>query len=68
MLKESIAFSSFSVNDIQRARDFYGRTLGLEFSEMPEGLELRIAGGTCRYSYIPSLTIFPQHSRSLIFR
>ena len=51
MLKESSAFSSFSVNDIQKARDFYGRTLGLEFSEMPEGLELHIAGGAKIFIY-----------------
>jgi catechol 2,3-dioxygenase-like lactoylglutathione lyase family enzyme len=30
MLKESKAFSGFSVNDIQKAKDFYGRTLGLQ--------------------------------------
>ena len=51
MLKESSAFSSFSVNDIQKAKDFYGRTLGLEVSEMPEGLELHIAGGTRIFIY-----------------
>ena len=51
MLKESSAFSSFSVNDIQKAKDFYGRTLGLEVSEMPEGLELHIAGGTKIFIY-----------------
>jgi len=32
MLNTSKAFSSFSVNDIQRAREFYGKTLGLELS------------------------------------
>jgi catechol 2,3-dioxygenase-like lactoylglutathione lyase family enzyme len=30
MLDTSKAFSSFSVNDIQKAREFYGKTLGLE--------------------------------------
>ena len=29
MLNTSKAFSSFSVNDIQKAREFYGKTLGL---------------------------------------
>jgi catechol 2,3-dioxygenase-like lactoylglutathione lyase family enzyme len=37
MLKISKAFSSFSVNDIQKAREFYGKTLGLELSSGPEG-------------------------------
>jgi hypothetical protein len=27
--KNSPAFASFSVNDTQKARDFYGKTLGL---------------------------------------
>lgn len=30
MLDPNKAFSSFSVNDIQKARDFYGKTLGIE--------------------------------------
>jgi catechol 2,3-dioxygenase-like lactoylglutathione lyase family enzyme len=37
MLKKSRAFSSFSVNDIQKAREFYGRTLELDLSNGPEG-------------------------------
>jgi catechol 2,3-dioxygenase-like lactoylglutathione lyase family enzyme len=37
MLDTGKAFSSFSVDDIQRAKDFYGRTLGLEVSSGPEG-------------------------------
>jgi len=40
MLETSKAFSSFSVDDLQRAKEFYGRTLGLKISESPEGLEL----------------------------
>src|SRR2546422_11228011 len=45
MFKDTKAFSSFSVDDLQKAKDFYGRSLGLEVSEMPEGLALNIAGG-----------------------
>lgn len=44
MFKNTKAFSSFSVNDLKKAKEFYGRTLGLEVSESPEGLELHIAG------------------------
>ncbi len=36
MFKSTKAFSSFSVNDIQKAKDFYGWTLGLEVTEVPE--------------------------------
>ena len=48
MFKNSKAFSSFSVNDIKRAKDFYGRTLGLEVNDgkMPGILNIKFAGGT----------------------
>ncbi|HKB84566.1 MAG TPA: VOC family protein [Ignavibacteriaceae bacterium] len=36
MLKSSKAFSSFSVNDSEKAKQFYTKTLGLEVSEVPE--------------------------------
>jgi catechol 2,3-dioxygenase-like lactoylglutathione lyase family enzyme len=45
MLAQSRAFSGFSVNDIGQARDFYGRTLGLEVSEVHGLLTLHLAGG-----------------------
>ncbi len=45
MLKESKAFSGFSVNDIQKAKDFYGRTLGLQVSESHGLLTLQLTGG-----------------------
>jgi catechol 2,3-dioxygenase-like lactoylglutathione lyase family enzyme len=45
MLKESKAFSGFSVNDIQKPKDFYGRTLGLQVSESHGLLTLQLAGG-----------------------
>lgn len=45
MLRGSKAFSGFSVNDIQKAKEFYGRTLGLEVSESNGLLNLQLAGG-----------------------
>jgi catechol 2,3-dioxygenase-like lactoylglutathione lyase family enzyme len=45
MFKDTHAFSTFSVNDLQKAQEFYGQTLGLEISETKEGLGLKIAGG-----------------------
>jgi catechol 2,3-dioxygenase-like lactoylglutathione lyase family enzyme len=45
MLKESKAFSGFSANDIPKAKEFYGRTLGLEVSEDHGLLTLHLAGG-----------------------
>lgn len=41
IFKEANSFSSFSVNDVRKARDFYRETLGLDVSETSEGLELR---------------------------
>ena len=37
MINTKKAFSSFSVNDVQKAKEFYGKTLGLELSSGPEG-------------------------------
>jgi catechol 2,3-dioxygenase-like lactoylglutathione lyase family enzyme len=44
MFKEDKAFSSFSVDNLQRAKEFYGKTLGLEIAEAHGLLELHIAG------------------------
>lgn len=40
MFESQNAFASFSVNDLKKAKEFYGRTLGLKVSESKEGLEL----------------------------
>jgi len=46
MFKDAEAFSTFSVNDLKQAKEFYGQTLGLDVAETPEGLELNLAGST----------------------
>ena len=47
MFKDTKAFSGFSVNDLQKAKEFYGQTLGLDVADAPMGLlQLNIAGGT----------------------
>ena len=45
-LRRSKAFSGFSVNDIPRAREFYGNTLGLVVYEANGMLTLKLGGGT----------------------
>ena len=45
MLRDSKAFSGFSANDIGKAKDFYGRRLGLDVSETNGLLTLHLAGG-----------------------
>lgn len=47
MFKNTKAFSGFSVNDIQTAKQFYSQTLGLSVEEGDMGiLTLKISGGT----------------------
>jgi predicted enzyme related to lactoylglutathione lyase len=53
VLRDSKAFSGFSVNDIARAKQFYGTTLGLDVSESNGMLTLRLAGGA-------SVLIYPK--------
>ena len=45
MFKDSKAFSGFSVNDLQKAKAFYGETLGVTVVDSPAGLGLQLAGG-----------------------
>ena len=45
MFKTMKAFCSFSVDDMAKAKAFYAGTLGLNVKEIPEGLELHLAGG-----------------------
>src|SRR5262245_57902625 len=52
MLKDSPAFSGFSVNDISQAKAFYGGTLGLDVTEGEMGsLELSLGGGQRVFVY-----------------
>lgn len=45
MLRDSHAFSGFSVDDVTTARAFYGETLGLEVAEENGMLTLDLASG-----------------------
>jgi len=51
LFRESGAFSSFSVNDLSKAKAFYGKTLGLDISDQPEGLQLNLADGLNVFLY-----------------
>jgi catechol 2,3-dioxygenase-like lactoylglutathione lyase family enzyme len=51
MLEAANAFSGFSVDDLDRAKQFYGETLGLSVSENPAGLELQFGGGARVFVY-----------------
>jgi len=51
IFKDAKCFSSFSVNDIEKAKEFYGQTLGLKVSQQEEGLELNLPGGNAVFLY-----------------
>ncbi|MCA1692085.1 MAG: VOC family protein [Acidimicrobiales bacterium] len=51
MLKDSPAFSGYSVNDLDAAKDFYRGKLGLEVTEEPAGLGLKLASGGTVFMY-----------------
>ncbi|HEV7701660.1 MAG TPA: VOC family protein [Pyrinomonadaceae bacterium] len=44
-------FSTFSIKDVGKAKEFYGETLGLEVSEEMEGLNLGIPDGDSLFLY-----------------
>ena len=45
MLEHNMAFSTFSADDIPRAKEFYGETLGLNVEDQMDGLAVHLAGG-----------------------
>lgn len=51
MLGESKAFTTFAVPDVDQAKEFYGKTLGLSFREEMGGLVLDLAGGSTIFVY-----------------
>lgn len=52
MFKDNKAFSGFSVDDIDKAKDFYGNTLGLAVEEQGGmGLELTLGSGAKVFVY-----------------
>lgn len=52
MFKDSKAFSGFSVDDLAKAKTFYGETLGLSVIEQPGmGLSLQLGSGAEVFVY-----------------
>ncbi|MGV9457096.1 VOC family protein [Streptomyces sp. NPDC003635] len=51
MLGQSKAFSGFAVDDIGRAKEFYGTTLGIRVSEEHGNLVLHLGGDTTVFVY-----------------
>jgi predicted enzyme related to lactoylglutathione lyase len=54
VLQDSKAFSGFSVDDLDAAKRFYGKTLGLKVKDGPMGtMDLVVGGGT-------SIVVYPK--------
>ena len=51
MFKQTKTFSSYSADDIPRAKEFYATTLGLEVTDEMDGLGLHLAGGSDVFIY-----------------
>ncbi len=51
MFKDNKAFSGFSVDDVPRAKQFYGETLGLDVSDEMAGLALHLGSGADVFVY-----------------
>ncbi|MHB8613248.1 MAG: VOC family protein [Candidatus Dormibacteraceae bacterium] len=49
MISAKNAFSGFSVNDLEAARQFYSETLGVDVETVPAGLWLKIGPGILAY-------------------
>src|SRR5688572_6923967 len=57
MFANTPAFSSFAVNDLAKAKAFYGQTLGLPLSEPMGQLTLKLTSGGDVFIYVK-----PDHS------
>jgi predicted enzyme related to lactoylglutathione lyase len=62
MFRNTSAFSGFSVDDLGKAKQFYGQKLGLKVVEIPEGLELHLAGGGKVFIYESDDYTAPEHT------
>lgn len=51
MLKDSPAFSGFSVKNLEETEDFYSKTLGLDVTMQPEGLLIHLGSGADVFAY-----------------
>lgn len=51
MFDATLAFSSFSVDSLDKAKEFYGDTLGLEVTQDAMGLTLHLKSGATVFMY-----------------
>ena len=58
VFRYSKAFSGFSVNDLQKAKEFYSKTLSFDVSEMNGFLNLHIGNDAKVQSYCITIHIY----------
>lgn len=51
MFQPTASFSSFSVDDVEKARAFYGGTLGFDVADQMDGLLITVPGGQSVFAY-----------------
>jgi catechol 2,3-dioxygenase-like lactoylglutathione lyase family enzyme len=51
MFKAKAAFSGFSVDDLAKAKEFYGKTLGLTVGDEGVGVRIALPGGGAVFAY-----------------
>jgi predicted enzyme related to lactoylglutathione lyase len=51
MFSPKATFSGFSVDDLERAKQFYTERLGIETKDAPGGTELQLPGGAKAWMY-----------------
>ncbi|MDR6622549.1 VOC family protein [Sinomonas atrocyanea] len=51
MFQPTASFSSFSVDDVEKARAFYGGTLGFDVADQMGGLLVTVPGGQTVFAY-----------------
>jgi predicted enzyme related to lactoylglutathione lyase len=51
MFKDTKTISSFSVNDIRKAKEFYGQLLGIDYIESMGLITLQLGGGGSTFVY-----------------
>lgn len=51
MFQPTASFSSFSVDDVEKARAFYGGTLGFDVADTMGGLLVTVPGGQTVFAY-----------------
>lgn len=51
MFTDTPTFASYSIDNLERALEFYRDTLGLNVTQTKEGLEVKLAGGQALFLY-----------------